>query len=120
MATRDKVLEMMERIAEQANGLTAAVPIALGSEELTLSHAEQLLSFCVRYLAGVDRLYDAILEAVDEESIDEDIQDEACGVADHCHGFGLALQNDVFDKVRQLGGDANRILADLQQRFSSE
>lgn len=120
MPTGEAILDIVNVISEQEKVLTASVPIALKSPQLSLSHAEQLLSFCVRYLAGVDRLYDAVLGAVDDETIDDELQERASDVADTCHGAGLALQNDVFEKVRQLGGNANRMLSELQDKYSSE
>lgn len=107
----------MNMVSDQAIFLQQSIPAALNSSELNLEQAEQLLSFCVRYLAGVERLHDAIAIAFEAETINEDMEGSASEVADECQNVGLALQNDVFDKIRELGGNANALLAALQAKY---
>lgn len=116
----DIIHQMMETLGAHTKSLNEDLPKALAAPDLTLPQAEIILSICVQSLSSIDHLYGAVEQAEEHESIDDDLSEAASDFADACHELVMGLQSQAFEKVRSLGGNANKLLNDLQEKHYSD
>lgn len=112
--------QMMETLGTHAKSLSEDIPKALSSPDLTLPQAERILSICVQSLSSIDHLYGSVEQAEENESLDDDLLESASDFADACYELVISLQNQAFNKVRSFGGNANKLLNDLQEKHYSD
>lgn len=117
MTTAATLFQMMRTIRELTETLAETAPSELASPDLTLEHAERLLDFCVRFVAGVERLYGAIDELGSNDSASQIILMNSLSFADLSHCFGSTLLMVAREQVRRLGGNPDRIVCEAQRRY---
>lgn len=116
---QEAILSMMKDLRDGAETIGSDVPQFLSSPDLTLHQAERILNSVVMHMAGIDRLFEAIEEASDNEAIDPDMEENAAEFAEICHTQAYGCLSNVMDKIRSLGGNPNQTLADAQAKYFS-
>ena len=119
MPSPEALTDMMKATQEMSKELSSSIPATLNDPDLTLGGATAMLNVTVRYLAAIDSIYDAIESAADNGSLSDDAEEEAADFADAAHEIGMSLQQAAFERIRSLGGNANRLLASAQAEHYS-